>query len=153
MQCDGDMARCGCAAAEGGHLEVLQWARANGCPWDEWTTCAYAADDDLGAGVPASLRLPAKPLGELNDLVEVPRHSIIGLANRRDGGISSKPKAGGNGTDVYFVGIIDILQQYNTSKYAETMIKSVSSDRATISCVPPGEYADRFVNFLSQFIE
>ena len=22
-------------AAEGGHLEVLQWARANGCPWDE----------------------------------------------------------------------------------------------------------------------
>ena len=23
------------AAAIGGHLEVLQWARANGCPWDE----------------------------------------------------------------------------------------------------------------------
>ena len=111
----------------------------------------HAADAE--AGVASSLRLPAKPLGELNDLVEVPRHSVIGLANRRDGGISSKSKAGGNGTDVYFVGIIDILQQYNTSKYAETMIKSVSSDRATISCVPPGEYADRFVNFLSQFIE
>jgi hypothetical protein len=26
-------------AARGGHLEVLQWARANGCPWDEWTCC------------------------------------------------------------------------------------------------------------------
>ena len=26
-------------AAKGGHLEVLKWARANGCPWDEWT-CA-----------------------------------------------------------------------------------------------------------------
>ena len=24
-------------AAEGGHLEVLQWARANGCPWDRDT--------------------------------------------------------------------------------------------------------------------
>ena len=24
-------------AAEGGHLEVLQWARANGCPWSEGT--------------------------------------------------------------------------------------------------------------------
>ena len=23
------------SAAKGGHLEVLQWARANGCPWDE----------------------------------------------------------------------------------------------------------------------
>ena len=30
------------AAARGGHLEVLQWARANGCPWDEMT-CKGAA--------------------------------------------------------------------------------------------------------------
>ena len=30
-------------AANGGHLEVLQWARANGAPWDEWT-CAGAAE-------------------------------------------------------------------------------------------------------------
>ena len=28
-------------ATEGGHLELLQWARANGCPWDVWT-CRYA---------------------------------------------------------------------------------------------------------------
>ena len=33
---------CG-VAARGGHLEVLKWARANGCPWDEWT-CACAAE-------------------------------------------------------------------------------------------------------------
>ena len=30
------------SAAGGGHLEVLQWARARGFPWDKWT-CAYAA--------------------------------------------------------------------------------------------------------------
>jgi hypothetical protein len=29
-------------AAHEGYLEVLQWARANGCPWDEYT-CSYAA--------------------------------------------------------------------------------------------------------------
>jgi len=23
-------------AAGGGHLEVLKWARANGCPWNGW---------------------------------------------------------------------------------------------------------------------
>jgi hypothetical protein len=28
--------------AEGGHLEVLQWAREHGCPWDE-RTCGAAA--------------------------------------------------------------------------------------------------------------
>ena len=32
---------CRCAAW-GGHLEVLQWARENDCPWDE-ETCARAA--------------------------------------------------------------------------------------------------------------
>ena len=30
-------------AAEDGRLEVLQWARANGCPWDKWT-CERAAE-------------------------------------------------------------------------------------------------------------
>jgi hypothetical protein len=30
------------AAAERGHLEVLQWLRVKGCPWDEWT-CDNAA--------------------------------------------------------------------------------------------------------------
>jgi len=30
------------AAAGGGHLEVLQWAREHGCPWDEWV-CRLAA--------------------------------------------------------------------------------------------------------------
>jgi hypothetical protein len=30
------------AAARNGHLDVLQWARANGCPWNEWT-CSWSA--------------------------------------------------------------------------------------------------------------
>ena len=30
-------------AAKGCHLEVLKWARANGCPWNKWT-CANAAE-------------------------------------------------------------------------------------------------------------
>ena len=29
-------------AAKNGHLEVLKYARENGCPWDEWT-CSFAA--------------------------------------------------------------------------------------------------------------
>ena len=33
---------CECAA-ENGHLEVLKWARANGCPWDA-DTCANAEE-------------------------------------------------------------------------------------------------------------
>eukprot|EP00908_Phaeocystis_cordata_P024318 Transcript_6783.p1 GENE.Transcript_6783~~Transcript_6783.p1 ORF type:complete len:285 (-),score=65.05 Transcript_6783:199-1053(-) len=53
--CEGDLLllqfamRRGCnteqvcsAAAEHGHLEILKWARAHGCPWDAWT-CSWAA--------------------------------------------------------------------------------------------------------------
>ena len=32
---------CSCAASKG-HLALLQWARAQQCPWDE-DTCSYAA--------------------------------------------------------------------------------------------------------------
>ena len=32
-------------AAKGGHLQVLQWLRANGCPWDEWT-CEMAVEGE-----------------------------------------------------------------------------------------------------------
>ena len=32
----------GAITARNGHLEVLQWARANGCPWNK-ATCAAAA--------------------------------------------------------------------------------------------------------------
>jgi hypothetical protein len=34
-------------AAMGGHLEVLQWAQANGCPWDEKTCALSNAAEDL----------------------------------------------------------------------------------------------------------
>ena len=40
--CLWDMWTC-TLAAKGGHLDILQWAHANGCPWDE-DTCAAAAE-------------------------------------------------------------------------------------------------------------
>ena len=33
-------------AAEGGHLEVLQWARANGCPWSKWDCKVEASTNE-----------------------------------------------------------------------------------------------------------
>ena len=39
--CPWDESTC-CHAAKGGHLKVLQWARCDGCPWNE--QCFFAAD-------------------------------------------------------------------------------------------------------------
>jgi hypothetical protein len=41
--CDWDERTCS-YAAYGGHLEVLKWAHANGCNWDTWT-CSNAASN------------------------------------------------------------------------------------------------------------
>ncbi|CAM9318009.1 unnamed protein product [Pylaiella littoralis] len=64
-----------------------------------------------------------------------------------DGGINSEVE-GARGKDVYFMGIIDILQQYNTRKHAETFWKGLTHDRYEVSCVDPKLYCDRFVEFL-----
>jgi hypothetical protein len=42
QDCTWDVSTCD-AAAEGGHLEVLQWAREHNCEWTMYT-CAYAAE-------------------------------------------------------------------------------------------------------------
>lgn len=43
--------------------------------------------------------------------------------SRADGGINSRLLSGKRGQYIYFVGVIDILQQYNTSKRLETIYK------------------------------
>ena len=51
------------AAASGGHLAMLQWLHAQGCPWDEWA-CAYAAEygqrPPRHAAVASLARLPVE---------------------------------------------------------------------------------------------
>ncbi len=49
---------------------------------------------------------------------------------------------------VYFIGIIDILTEYSTRKKFEHVFKSIKYDGRTISCVPPEQYADRFISFM-----
>ena len=43
--CPWDETTCS-RAAGGGHLEMLQWARADGCPWDDLTRY-YPTDEIL----------------------------------------------------------------------------------------------------------
>lgn len=51
---------------------------------------------------------------------------------------------------VYHVGIIDFLQSYSLQKKAETFLKTniYLNHPSLISCVPPYEYKERFVDFV-----
>ena len=51
--------------------------------------------------------------------------------------------------EVYHMGIIDILQQYDTKKSLETLFKSIVHKKDTISSVNPRQYGERFIRFLA----
>lgn len=64
-----------------------------------------------------------------------------------DGGLVSEPiKNEDEETvreEVYYLGVIDVLQEYNSTKKLENFAKGLYNDRSQISVIPPQEYADR----------
>lgn len=69
-----------------------------------------------------------------------------------EGGIFGRDRFGRKNGFVYFLGIIDILQQYNTRKIAETFFKGFRHNRKQISSVHPNFYGDRFIEFVEQHV-
>ena len=57
--------------------------------------------------------------------------------------------------EIYYIGIIDILQQYNMVKFSENKFKSwfTRAGSAKISALPPKKYARRFVEFIVSSIK
>jgi hypothetical protein len=66
-------------------------------------------------------------------------------------GIPGMDWEGGGPTDeVYYLGIIDILQQYDLRKMGETALRALYQRVDDISAVSPPFYAQRFVNFIAK---
>lgn len=55
-----------------------------------------------------------------------------------------------DGMYIYFVGVIDYLQEYLWHKEGETKWKGHFDDIHKISSVPPKEYGERFFKFMEQ---
>jgi 1-phosphatidylinositol-4-phosphate 5-kinase len=74
--------------------------------------------------------------------------STCPISTRSDGGIESS-----DGKCLYYAGIIDILQPYNTLKWGETVVKKVQGNAEhEISCVDPETYSNRFLKFLTKIL-
>ena len=54
--------------------------------------------------------------------------------------------------EIYYIGIIDILTEYNTLKKCEYCYKSIRYCTNKMSCVAPEKYQSRFINYLRQII-
>jgi hypothetical protein len=48
----------------------------------------------------------------------------------------------------YFLGVIDILQEWNLKKKAELQVKSINNEKSKLSVAHPKDYGSRFVNFI-----
>eukprot|EP00468_Gymnochlora_sp_CCMP2014_P012958 CAMPEP_0167750844 /NCGR_PEP_ID=MMETSP0110_2-20121227/6217_1 /TAXON_ID=629695 /ORGANISM="Gymnochlora sp., Strain CCMP2014" /LENGTH=739 /DNA_ID=CAMNT_0007636211 /DNA_START=9 /DNA_END=2228 /DNA_ORIENTATION=+ len=63
------------------------------------------------------------------------------------GGVRS---SGGSQDLVYFFGVIDICQEYNLRKLAESGVRGLLEGASKISSIPPQSYAQRFLDFISR---
>ena len=80
----------------------------------------------------------------------------VSLFKRDDGGFCGMNADGTPNNEIYYMGIIDILQQYNLLKFAENKYKSYISSRdcsTKISALPPQKYAKRFIEFITGSIK
>lgn len=67
------------------------------------------------------------------------------------GGMLSSCEVNGR-QEIYYIGIIDILQEYTLWKRSETVVQGFLSDRKRISSVHPTDYAARFYSFMSALL-
>ena len=79
----------------------------------------------------------------------------VSLFKRDDGGFCGMNNDGTLNNEIYYIGIIDILQQYNLLKFTENKYKSYfSKDCSTkISALSPKKYAKRFIEFIISSIK
>jgi len=86
------------------------------------------------------------------------------ISSRRDGGLVMelsgltlplKVTTGGKTQEcdgkIYYMGIIDILQQFNVRKRLEARLRKIRGGERCASCVHPVVYADRFVSFFDEY--
>ncbi|KAI1504087.1 SAICAR synthase-like protein [Biscogniauxia marginata] len=72
-----------------------------------------------------------------------------GVFYNDDGGLRATHDDNGPGEEVYYLGVIDCLTHYGMIKKIEHFWKGLSNDRSQISALPPDEYGERFIKFMS----
>ncbi|KAJ9145478.1 SAICAR synthase-like protein [Pleurostoma richardsiae] len=68
---------------------------------------------------------------------------------RDDGGFQATHEDNTPGDEIYYLGVIDCLTHYGIIKKIEHFWKGLSHERSQISALPPDQYGERFINFIS----
>ena len=124
------------------------------CKWMEsHNICDYSLligihflKSDDPSGTPSSSSLPSylQNLGEKEWNVSEFRSYY--------GGMLSQPSPT-EPSEIYFIGIIDTLTEYNLKKAGEHHLKSLLYDSTQISAIPPAPYRERFIKYVDSILE
>ena len=93
--------------------------------------------------------------GMLSNPLFTPMGTSSSGANNNNNNMGNMLFSGGprkHSHEIYYVGIIDILQEYNWWKRGETIIRRVTNDVQQVSSVDPHLYSTRFVSFMTSII-
>ncbi|KAJ6816378.1 phosphatidylinositol 4-phosphate 5-kinase 1-like [Iris pallida] len=105
---------------------------------------SVAGNEEVDLLLPEAGRLPVQ-LG-----VNMPAQASQKLLHNNDGPSSAEIDVFKDHDVVLYLGIIDILQEYNLKKRIEHAFKSLKYDPLTISAVEPKLYSSRFISFLER---
>ncbi|KAL1859631.1 Phosphatidylinositol-4-phosphate 5-kinase [Diaporthe australafricana] len=93
------------------------------------------------------------PMGQsmsgMPDVLEEAAAKSDSLFYSDDGGMRATHEDNMPGEEIYYLGVIDCLTHYGVIKKIEHFWKGLSSDRTQISALPPEQYGDRFLNFMT----
>lgn len=111
---------------------------------------AFSRPTDINFVAPdfADLGLKPAPGQPVKRPVIEPASSLF---TRDDGGMRGS-RDGRPSSEVYYMGIIDILTEYGAKKKVEHTLKSIKHDKNDISAVSPLVYANRFKEFMNKAI-
>ncbi|CAH0473263.1 unnamed protein product [Peronospora belbahrii] len=126
-------------------------SRSFGAAFEEYSSSATYSSYGSSSSTPrdASIIVPLSPrLLDTGAYVEYSQSVFC----KEDGGICGRDQNGQKNGFVYFLGIIDILQQYNTRKIAETFFKGLRHNRKYISAVAPEFYGNRFIEYMTNYV-
>jgi len=92
---------------------------------------------------------PEGSSNEMSEIAQMPSDS----RNFRQEDLSRHQST--DGKEIYYTGIIDILQLYNKRKKAERFMKVyiLGKDKLGLSSMPPQSYAKRFINAMENLVE
>jgi hypothetical protein len=100
---------------------------------------AVRRSDPKALGSSSTAQLPAQETSER-------RHFLF---YQDEGGFRSTDDNNEPGPWIYYLGIIDLFTPYSSVKRGENWFKRITMDGRTISAVPPCQYGNRFVQFLT----